>query len=249
MLRSIMAAALGAAIASSTALAAEVVAPNAYATTDAPTLTVAIINNGAATTFQFAYAASQFAGVAAGSKITSIGFRAEPGFAAAQDFEFSRFDVQLATLATPLNAMSGVFADNVGADAVQVRSGALSIPAASITASGPTPYPFFTIGFSQAFTYHGGDLVVTLRRSAPDTLNFFGVDAVAVGNGITGSVGGGSGPDATQGEAGFYNVPVVQFGIAAAAVPEPGTWALMIIGFGSAGLAARRKGVAVAARA
>lgn len=249
MLRSIMGAALGAAIVSSPALAVEVVAPNAYASTDAPALTVAIINNGAAATFQFAYAASQFAGVAAGSRITSIGFRAEPGFAATEDLEFSRFDIQLATLATPLNAMSGVFADNVGADAVQVRSGALSIPAASITASGPTPYSFFTIGFSQAFTYNGGDLVVTLRRSTPTTSNFFGVDAVAVGSGLTGSVGGTLSADATEGEAGFYNVPVARFGIAAAAVPEPDMWGLMIIGFGVAGVAARRNGTTLAARA
>ncbi len=38
-----------------------------------------------------------------------------------------------------------------------------------------------------------------------------------------------------------FTVDRVTFGIAAAAIPEPGTWALMIVGFGATGAALRRR--------
>lgn len=113
-------------------------------------------------------AASQLIAVPAGSTITGMSFRNSPRtltFPLA-DVNMARFDVTLSpSVFSPLN-VSTTFANNIGSGAVQVRSGAMVIPAGAFPASPDLVTPSFNawyVPFTSVFVYPGGDLCVTFR--------------------------------------------------------------------------------------
>jgi hypothetical protein len=198
-----------------------IVAPNANSTVEGNDATVAI-TLGNVSTFQWAFAASQFTGVPVGSRFTAIGFRGDassPNQPAA-GLNLSQWNLQLSASLNSVGSLSDTPASNIGPDAVTVHSGALSIPAGQFT-GGAGPNAFSFIPFTQPYTYSGGDLLLTLQVSTGDSIS---LDAVSVG-GVTDSIG--VTPDGTA--AHFFNVPVTALQYDAGAptgVPEPATFAI-----------------------
>jgi len=225
-------------------LAAQVVAPNANATTEGTAAQFGVFVNGSASgsTFQTAYAASNFSTVPIGSQITAIGYRLDGGQTTQLNaISYSTFQLQIGQSANAIGSLSNTFADNLGADTVLAING-LSIPGGSFAdAPGINPNPFYILTFGTPYIYTGGDLLVTIREAGNATP--LSIDAVPAGGG-TSTVAFVGDASATSGESGinFFNAPVIQlvFG-SASAVPEPSTWTMMLLGFAGIGLAIRRR--------
>lgn len=200
-------------------------------------------------TFQYVYAASQFAGLA-GHLITGMAFRAnnsETGTKPSQAMNFAHYDIQLSdSVFTPGN-LSTTFANNIGANVVTVRSGALTVPAGSFPTGGNPNVFGFVIQFSTPYLYDGQDLLVTLRHTGQGNagLDFF-MDAInnslsAVSEGIGASSANGgytatSIPGKAAGQSAIISAPIIQFLL----VPEPASLSLFLIGIVGIG-ASRRK--------
>jgi hypothetical protein len=110
--------------------------------------------------------------------------------------------------------------------------------------AGPTSARTFT-PLSKVTLNAGGTYWFTLRNTGSGTYGW----TYAVGNGQTGtgSLGAYSYSEdqgATWGCCGSGTDNPYLFEVNVAAVPEPGTWALMILGFAAAGTALRRRAVA-----
>ena len=230
--RTVAAAALGLSTLTAGPAAATLVAPNAFEAVDAPTLTVAPFRS-AAYTFQWVLPASDFAGVSPGTQLTSIGFRLEAGQPTfAQEVSFAQWNLRLSSSQAAFPGLSGTFADNIGADVVTVRSGALTVPGGGLI-GGPGPNPFFDIPFTIPYSYTGGPLLVTLSHTGyAEAASSPRTDAVAVTSGLGNSVGQ-SGFDEAFGSANFFNFPVTRFGTQSV-LAEPGT--LLLFGLGLAAL-------------
>ncbi|RYF51810.1 MAG: hypothetical protein EOO39_42815, partial [Cytophagaceae bacterium] len=92
-----------------------------------------------------------------------------------QDLTFSQYDIQLSRASAAVQAagefpsLTPTFAANQGGTVTTVRSGALTIPAGSYTASGSTTTPNafgFNIQFTTPYLYTPGqELVYTIRHS------------------------------------------------------------------------------------
>lgn len=130
---------------------------------------------------QAIYAASELRGLRIGSVITGISYRQSTvgsvGLFPATDFSMSRFDLTLSTSPRAPLAMSDTFANNIGSDAVLVRSGPITIPANAFPSRGSSTTPndnVWFIQFTEPFVYKGGDLSVTLRNNGllPGTPRF-----------------------------------------------------------------------------
>lgn len=113
-------------------------------------------------------AASQLMAVPTGATITGMSFRSSPrslGFPLV-DVNMARFDVTLSpSVFSPLN-VSNTFTDNIGPGAVQVRSGAMAIPAGAFPAAPDLVTPSLNawyVPFTSNYVYPGGDLCVTFR--------------------------------------------------------------------------------------
>jgi hypothetical protein len=177
-------------------------------------------------TFQFAYDASQFAGIANGSVLHGIGFRLPGGASTfASPLVYSSMSIEVATAAVGVGSLTTTFASNEGADNTVVRSGALTIPANSFV-GGASPNPFFEIAFTTPFVYHGGSLVITVRHTDPGPS--FSVDANSIPAGVPATIGNtvanfssNTATTADSAGAGFYNVPIASFDFTTASVPEP----------------------------
>ena len=88
--------------------------------------------------------------------------------------------------------------------------------------------------YTAAVTF--GDLGSTIF-SLPTGPSFFGITSDRLIN----SIAFGPNPSTTKG--GFIGIDNLTIGSVVGAVPEPSTWALMLLGFGSIGLAIRRRKV------
>ncbi len=108
-------------------------------------------------------ASSQLMSIPVGSEITGMSFRCSPRSSAfpLADVNMARFDVTLSpSVFSPLN-VSTTFADNIGPGAVQVRSGAMVIPAGAFPAApdlltrGPNAG---YVPFTNVLGYPGADL-------------------------------------------------------------------------------------------
>jgi len=208
------------------AVADSVVVPNANAAVEAPARLNIPFAPASATDFQWQLAASQFAGVAAGSQFTAIGFRLDGGepTGPSSAATYSNWQLTLASAVNPLGGLSATVAANMGADALVVRSGQLVIPMNSLI-GGAGPNPFFVIAFDTPYVYQGGDVVLLLTHTGRDVdrLTSFFADARLRGDGI--------GDTAFGGLAGFFNYPVTWLQYTAAEpVPEPATWILLALG-------------------
>lgn len=225
--------------------AEQVVAPSAYATTDAPSGQFSIFGNlvNSPATFQFVVAASELAGIAVGTEISSIGFRfaGMPYFEQPGALSYDRYDIQIGQAANALSSLSSSFAANMGADAVLARSGTLTIPANTfVNGAGGGLSSFYDLGFTTPYTYAGGDLAVTIRMTPTSGNAGIPIDAFTPDERINTVFGFGS-ANATTGTVGDAFAPVTRFGFVIAAVPEPETWAMMIGGFGLVGGALRQR--------
>lgn len=201
------------------------------------------------------YGSSYFSGP---QSITAISFRAFPG-AAPSGFFGNTVNVSDITITAGTTAASGndsaglpssTFANNILNPSV-VYSGALSLSTAA-TGTGDQPFDY-TITFDNPFLYDptmGSLLLDFLIPSSAtvsgtgfgfltfDTVNtlddgIFSVVDIFNGNATTGTL-------STAGAITQFTTSQV------AAVPEPGTWAMMLMGFGAAGFALRRKAKAPA---
>ncbi len=207
------------------------------------------LGNGGASnaTSQFLFSAAQLGGMTAGSIITSIGFRVNvnsPG--QTQAMTYTNYQISLGSSTQPVGSLTADFAANQGADTVMVRTGAMTIAANTFTSQPfqpsptPTPNPFYTLNFATPFTYTGGDLLLTLSFATSTPIGLV-LDATPyVAGGGLDSVSNIN-PLSTPTQ--FYNIPVVQFTTQTATpgVPEPATWAMMMLGFGAMGATLRRR--------
>ena len=238
-----VAATAGALLLAAASAEAQVVTPNANASTEGAAAQFGIFaSSPTGSTFQTAVAASQFSSIPIGNQITGIGFRLDGGSTAqVNPLSYTTFQLQIGQSANPVGSLSNTFASNLGADTVLAING-LSVPAGSfVDAVGVNPNPFYVLLFGTPYTYNGGDLLVTVRQAGNGVS--LAVDAVAAG-GVTGTVANFNGPSATVGDQGvnFFNAPVMEFIFGpSSAVPEPSTWAMMLLGFGAIGLAVRRR--------
>jgi hypothetical protein len=121
-----------------------------------------------------------------------------------------------------------MFANNIAADAVSVRSGPLTVPVNSLP-GGSGPNGFFFIPFTTPYAYFGGDLLLTLRQNGLSGLALLPLDGVELADltGVADSVRGG-GADATSGQAQFSNVSVTA--LEYTPIPEPGSAFLVLAG-------------------
>ncbi|MGH7244795.1 MAG: hypothetical protein ACREJD_15385 [Phycisphaerales bacterium] len=121
-------------------------------------------------THQAVAAANQFDTIGPGSDFVGMTWRQYSGLATAwpaAPATFSQFDVQLSRSANPPATLSTTIASNVGADAVQVRAGALSLPTGAFGPIGTqVTTPFGTeVAFTNAYHYRGGPLLSVVRHS------------------------------------------------------------------------------------
>lgn len=210
-------------VSSAVASADFIVAPNANATVEGNALSVVPFSPGART-FQWILSSSQFVEMLPGSQITAIGLRLDVSQQSQlpSDISFDRWDLQISSARNGVGALSATFADNIGTDAVLVRSGQLDLPASSFSI-GSSPNRFAPIAFTTPYLYGGGDLLLTLSHSNsaisfPVPIDCNAVDAF--GQAIIGTVG----PTAVQLSA---NYPITQFEFTA--VPEPSCTALLTV--------------------
>jgi hypothetical protein len=231
------------------ASAADVVVPTANEAAAGASFQYGVFGNGQAlsSTLQVAVAASQLSAISIGSQITSIGFRLDEAFATiAGTVDLTRFDIRIGQSALALGSLSQTFATNMGADTVLARSGALTIAGGSLI-GGQAVNPFYDVAFSTPYFYKGGDLLVTINRVSTASSVPVAVDGIRQG-GVLHTVAIND-ANATTGLVNFFRAPIMEFGfVAASAVPEPSSWAMMIGGFGLLGGAmrsTRRRKVAV----
>ena len=216
-------------LSASMAHALYIVAPNANETTPGSTITY-MLGSGFDTgdVLQWVFSASEFSSISSGASITSIGFRANAIFG---DLSYSQWDLQISSAVNPAPTLDSTFANNIGADAVTVYSGALNILASSLTAG-----TFFDIDFLTPYIYSGGDLLMTLVWQGPST-NRLAIDANSVSDGL-GNTNFVFSTTATSGTTDYYSYPVTRFGVSS--VPEPSTIALLSVGLAGMGFARKR---------
>jgi hypothetical protein len=126
--------------------------------------------NSAARTYQHTIPGADFA-AAPGTTLVGFTTRTRSTTTAswpAQDVVFSNFDIFIGERAAA-GALSTTFAANVAPGTeVQVRSGPMTVPAASFTSSGALPNPFgtFIVGFDTPFVIDTTkDYIITVRHT------------------------------------------------------------------------------------
>lgn len=118
-------------------------------------------------TFQVTLGASDLAYVPVGGLITSLSLLAHPGQAAWPGVTGATADdltIEVSSAANPPQSMSTIFAENVGADAIIVRSGSISWQPGALPAGSTGRYGA-TITFDRGFVYKGGPLCITIRHA------------------------------------------------------------------------------------
>lgn len=148
---------------------ADGVVPNAFATTEAPSIFSLTTSGTAGRTYQMTIAASQLTGMV-NHNISGMTFRLNNASTAnwpPVNVNFASWDIYMGQGVAP-SAMSNTFADNFVGSVTQVRSGGFAIAAGSFTAgaTGSTPNAFGPmITFNTPYLYTGGDLALEMRFS------------------------------------------------------------------------------------
>ncbi len=177
------------------ASAQNVVAPNANAGASGTNGLNTLIRNAAnPRTYQLRVPTSQLNAIPEGSLIDAITFRfdqtgANPAtWPPAGGATWVNYDITLSEDATNGGVLSTTFASNQ-LNPVEVRSGALTIPAGSFT-SGSSPNDWgFQIVFDEAYEYSGGPLIITITHTGSNQVPAAPfLDTVAdAGNSLTAS--------------------------------------------------------------
>jgi hypothetical protein len=118
-------------------------------------------------TMQFIYAKELLRYLPPGTKIQGLAFRLWIGQSIwpPSPRNWSAYSVELSAATRSPGALSATFADNVGADAVTGRSGALAV-ATGAYPGGNNPNAFGPLlSFDTPYVYQGGDLLITLRHN------------------------------------------------------------------------------------
>ena len=218
------------------------------ATTEGVGSTSTPLGNGSATnvTSQFLFSTAQLGDLPIGSVITAIGFRINVNsLAPVSALNYSNYQISLGGSTQAVGNLTTNFAANQAAGTAVVRTGALTIPVGSLVSQPfqasptPTPNPFYTINFTTPFTYTGGNLLLTLSYVTSNTVTTT-LDGTPYS---AGGVDSASNINPLGTYTQLYSLPVVQFTTqaATAGVPEPATWAMMMLGFGGMGYAMRRR--------
>ncbi len=205
---------------------------------------------GGGSRVQQIYSPTYFSGV---QTINAISFRAYPGSAPSFFFgntvSASNITITAGTSTASGNDTSGLasatFANNIFNSQI-VYTGALTLTTAA-TGSGAQPFDY-TINFMNPFLYDpsGGSLILDflIPSSATVSGNGFGFltfDTANTENDGVFSVVDIFNGDATSGSLSTAGA-ITQFTTSQiAAVPEPSTWAMMLLGFGAIGVATRRR--------
>lgn len=196
------------------------------------------------------YSSSYFTGP---QSISAISFRTYPGagpsFFSGNTVDVSNITIQAGIAGASGNDSSGLpsstFANNL-LNPQTVYSGGLSLSTAA-TGTGPQPFDY-TINFDTPFLYDPtmGSLILDFLIPVDATVSgngfgFLTFDTVnTLDDGIYSVVDifNGGATAGTLSTAGA----ITQFTSSqAAAVPEPATWAMMLVGFGAVGLSMRRR--------
>jgi hypothetical protein len=167
---------LAATVGLNAASAQSITFPNAFSTTATNTGVDGVLSPAPrAFTYQMIIGRSELANVPLGARINGITWRllaeAEQTTWPPAPVTFIKYNVELSTSRRAPNNVSLTFVNNVGADAVDVREGPLTIPAGAFRggALAPQRNPWgFTVPFSEPYTYVGGDLCITIRQSGHD---------------------------------------------------------------------------------
>ena len=197
------------------------------------------------------YASTFFTGP---QSISAISFSAYPGAAPSGFFSntvnVSNITIRAGTSGASGNDASGqpsaTFANNIS-NAQTVYSGALSLTTAA-TGTGPQPFDY-TINFSNSFFYDptAGSLILdfliptsaTVSGSGFGFLTFDTVNSLDDGIFSVVDINDGAATSGTLSTAGA--ITSFQTASATGAVPEPATWAMMLVGFAAVGASIRRK--------
>jgi hypothetical protein len=171
----------------SSVLGQSVIVPNASAGVSSGVgLNTLIRDTGNARTAQLIIDAAQLSTIPTGSQITSITYRLYSGATTAYpatDATWASYDISMGQSVPPASA-TATFATNVVGALVPVRSGPLTIPAASFGVSS-TPRPWgYEIIFSSPYVYNGGPLLIEIRHTGSNIVNTATdfLDAVAIGS-------------------------------------------------------------------
>jgi hypothetical protein len=213
---------------------APLVIPNGRANTVSAHNVNGVFAHDAATSvgFQIDYAASQLSTVAIGTPIIGLGFRLS-SFAGTinQALSYSDFTIDIGQAATTIAGLSRNFLTNEGADTVVSRSGPLTIASGTFVGNRRIN-PFYEINFIIPYVYEGGDLLITILDSETGTLPILALDAVQT-SATLGDVGSQS--TQTRGAANFFYAPVTQLYFGSLPIPEPSSWAVVMVGCGLVG--------------
>lgn len=233
------------AIAAPAAQAVDIVVPNANAAVAGNSNNSFPFNSGSTQIrYQQLFDSSQFG--TAPVTLYAIKFRQAVDATGGTPFStvLPSISIDLATAATQAGAASATFASNLGADVTNVFSGALSLSSSASARKDGIAQPFdIVIPFATPFTYNplSGDLVLDVRNFGGGTTT--GFDFLTGGVPVLSSLFSFGNANATSGFVRDNSGLIAAFQITplATAVPEPASWAMMLIGFGAIGYASRRR--------
>lgn len=189
------------------------------------------------TRYQQVFASSQFASLGGPVWLSGLSWRLDGEQVNNLDVSLASVTIGLSTTTRAPDALSAVFADNLGADATVVRSGALTLAAVHSGVPGLQAFDI-TIDFDTPFLYDAsaGHLLLDWTSSGGVTTRGFAfADATNVFGDSVSRVAG-DGPSGAADSLGL----VTRF-TTASAVPLPGTLTLTLLGLGLLGVAGRRR--------
>lgn len=237
------------------AFAGDIVSPNDQATVEGNTAGNFLPNDGVGLQVLLDVSSSQFSALSSGDVITGLAFRPDVNLCGGNPcgvFGPTTLDnvtIKLATTSISPTTNDLTFGDYLTTNLQTVFSGDVTVSSAYTgPAGGPTAFDIlFPFASSYAYNPADGNLVVDIIINSPTGIPV-DIDAVASPT-IQSEYFGGASSTAGLGNS---NVDIVEFTTASSivsGVPEPATWALMLLGVGAIGAAMRRRSATITAPA